>query len=73
MKYSKTCPKCGGTDILRVEDSQSAGRISLTLDWITVIPVARYVCCGCGYVESWVDKRDLWQIRAKQEKEKNKK
>lgn len=21
------------------------------------VPVARYVCCDCGYVESWVEKR----------------
>lgn len=28
------------------------------------IPVIRYVCCGCGYVENWVESpQELEEIR----------
>ncbi len=72
MKNGKTCPKCGGTEILRVEDRWDDRGINLKLSFYSEVRVARYVCCGCGYVESWVDKHDLHEVRARYEKEKAK-
>lgn len=62
MKQTKACPKCGCTELLRVEDYTPNG-ITLVLDWLTSVPVTRYVCTGCGYVESWVDERHMSDIR----------
>lgn len=59
MKTTNQCPKCGGKDIIRVPDSAHrylANSICVTrLVFVERIPVARYVCCGCGYVENWVE------------------
>ena len=62
MKNTGICPKCGGRDIVRVPDNPgrhaSGNNIytsSLTL--FGKVPVIRYVCCQCGYVENWVEER----------------
>lgn len=61
MKNSGRCPKCGSMDIVRVPDylrrytsGNNIYTTSMTL--IGKIPVIRYVCCRCGYVENWVEK-----------------
>lgn len=59
MKNTKCCPKCHSKDIVRVPDNAHrylSHSIVITRA-ITVdrIPVVRYVCCGCGYIESWVE------------------
>lgn len=74
MKQSKICPKCGGTDILRVEGhvgSHGAGNnIMLGKSIFSAVAVPRYVCCKCGYAEEWVDSNDLYQLREKLEKKR---
>ncbi len=60
MKNAKHCPKCGSQSIVRVPDNAHrylANSICITkLAYVKRIPVARYVCCDCGYVENWVEK-----------------
>ena len=60
MKNTGCCPKCHSRNIVRVPDNAHrylAHSIAIT-KVVTVerVPVARYVCCDCGYVESWVEK-----------------
>ena len=60
MKNSHTCPKCGSRDIVRIPDHPSryaSGSNIYTTRYTLLgkVPVIRYVCCGCGYVENWVD------------------
>jgi len=59
MKNTKRCPKCGSQVIVRVPDNAHrylANSICMTsLAFVKRIPVARYVCCECGYVENWVE------------------
>ena len=62
MKNTHACPKCGGREIVRVPDNPgrhaSGNNIytsSLTL--LRKVPVIRYVCLRCGYVENWVEQR----------------
>lgn len=60
MKNTKHCPKCGSTDIVRVPDHPSrhaSGNniYTSTFTLVKKIPVIRYVCCECGYVENWVE------------------
>lgn len=60
MKNTRICPKCHSADIVRVRDNPrrySSGN-SIYLSPLTLarrIPVIRYVCCECGYVENWVE------------------
>lgn len=68
MKNTNTCPKCGSRSIVRVPDNAHrylANSICITkLVTVERVPVARYVCCGCGYVENWVETRgDLDRIK----------
>ena len=73
MKQTKTCPKCGCKEILRVEDMTGDRSINLVLGWFNAVPVTRYVCTECGYVESWVDRQYMSDIRERYEKEQLKK
>lgn len=59
MKNTRCCPKCQSKNIVRVPDNAHrylSNSICIT-KFVTVerVPVARYVCCDCGYVEEWVE------------------
>ena len=60
MKQSKSCPKCGSTDLLAVEPGLYN---SFPTGFFSNARIQRYVCCRCGYAEEWVDSRDLYQLR----------
>ena len=60
MKNSSCCPKCHSENIVRVPAHQprhaSGYNIYTTrMTLLGKIPVIRYVCCNCGYVENWVE------------------
>ena len=60
MKNSRRCSKCGGSDIVRIPDRRgrcASGNNIYTSNFENFgkIPVIRYVCCSCGYVENWVE------------------
>ncbi len=69
MKHSRTCPKCTGAEIVRVEGIRGqfgSGNVIPTggLTIFSSIKVARYVCVQCGYSEEWIDSPDdLQRIR----------
>ena len=53
MKKTKVCPKCGGQDIVVIRGRDAQDRVRLPLD--DYLWAERYLCCTCGYMESWVD------------------
>lgn len=60
MKTTDCCPKCGSRDILRIPDNPSRYSSGNNIYTSTVtlfgkVRVIRYVCCGCGYVENWIE------------------
>ena len=60
MKNTGVCPKCGAKQVVRVPDNAmrySSGKniYTSTVTLAGKIPVIRYVCCACGYVENWVE------------------
>lgn len=68
MKNTARCPKCGSHNLVRVPDDAHrylSNSISITkVAWVKRVPVARYVCCDCGYVEDWVEtQKDLETLR----------
>ena len=69
MKNTKSCPKCGSTDIVRIPDNpnrHASGNNIYTSTYTLFgkIPVIRYVCCSCGYAENWVEnEEELEEIR----------
>lgn len=63
MKQTKRCPKCSGTDILRIEGTAGAygvgNNIPTGFTNFSAVLVNRYVCCACGYSEEWIDQEDI--------------
>ena len=60
MKNGSVCPKCGSRKIIRIPDNPrrhaSGNNIYTTrATLLGKIPVIRYICCDCGYVENWVE------------------
>lgn len=68
MRYSHTCPKCGSRDIITVPGKAGAygsgNYIPLGMTIFSTAPVYRYVCCGCGYTEEWIDREDIQKVKA---------
>lgn len=66
MRDSRTCPKCGCTEILRIEGSVGAhgigNNVTAGATIFASVKLPRYICCRCGYLEEWVDRQDLSQI-----------
>ena len=67
MKKTGICPKCGGTELVKVPGTASGnGRFccnEVPLGILGAAPVDRYVCCTCGYSEEWLRKSNLDDIR----------
>lgn len=69
MKRTGMCPKCGSAEIARIPDNgRYANGNNIYLRSAVVladrIPMIKYVCCDCGYVEEWIEsKADLEKIR----------
>ncbi len=67
MKNTKTCPKCMGTDIVRVDGycgAYASGNNILTGKSVfSAVNVNRYICCSCGFTEEWIDQEDIVNIK----------
>lgn len=64
MKNERKCPKCGGTDILKImTDKVDRSGTRILCGVFSVVVVPRYVCCGCGYTEEWIAKEDIPKLR----------
>lgn len=66
MKYTYQCPKCGGQEIIRIAGEVGAygSGNNIPTSTFSAITVTRYVCCGCGYSEEWIDKDQLPRLIA---------
>lgn len=68
MKRTRRCPKCGGTDILRVDGYTGAygagNNIMVGATIFSGVNVNRYICCTCGYTEEWIDREDIEKVRS---------
>lgn len=58
MKPQGKCSKCGCSEVLRVPSEigvvgGSAIRLGATM--LSAVPVTRFVCAACGFVEEWVE------------------
>jgi hypothetical protein len=60
MKNTKTCPKCKCREIVIVPGSVGlfGSGNNIPLDWLKYITVSRYLCCGCGFSEEWIENQE---------------
>lgn len=67
MKNSGRCPKCGCREILRISGKAGAygsgNNIPTGMTIFSAVPVHRYLCCGCGHSEEWVDLEDIPRLK----------
>ncbi len=74
MKNTKSCPKCGGRDLLTVPGTVGAYGVgnNILTGWTnrSAVLVHRYVCCRCGYSEEWINREDLPKLKGKFEPER---
>ena len=73
MKNTKICPKCTSDNIIRIDGycgPYGSGNNIMTGSTIfSTVNVNRYICCGCGFTEEWLDKEDIEKV-AKSKKAK---
>lgn len=62
MKDSAVCPKCGGTEILRIDGRSVIGGV-IPAGW-TGAKLNRFLCTVCGYSEEWIDQKDIAKLIA---------
>ncbi|MFP7473087.1 hypothetical protein SFC55_18950 [Niallia taxi] len=56
MKNTNICPKCKNSSIKKIAGKTYAFGVGNTIPTgFKNIPVSRYICCNCGYVEEWID------------------
>ena len=56
MKSQSKCPKCAATEIIRVPGSLWKEGSFIPMGFLhSPVPLARYVCSSCGFVEEWID------------------
>ena len=77
MKNTGVCPKCGGQEIVVMRGNLNDGsdprvRIKglLSSKPQYFVPVNRYLCCACGYLESWVNSEEFVRSGGKEYWEK---
>lgn len=36
---------------------------SISVGYLSYVPVNRYVCSSCGFTEEWIDREDLYDLQ----------
>ena len=66
MKNSKTCPKCVGSNIVRIDGYAgpygTGNNVMVGASIFSAVKVNRYICCICGFTEEWIDTKDLEKV-----------
>ena len=63
MKYTKKCPVCNCTDIVRIP-GEDCSYSEIQLNKTYAISVSKFLCNNCNYSEDWVDtKGDVQKLR----------
>jgi nitrate reductase cytochrome c-type subunit len=73
MKNTGKCCKCGSTSIAVISKQPTIIKANYYDEFIpygktllSFIPVSRYVCTDCGYIEQWVeDSENLNKVKDK--------
>lgn len=63
MKKKMICPKCGSTDIVRIDGKDDRFK-RIRLNSENEIFMSKYLCQNCNYSEEWVDtKEDIEKLK----------
>ena len=61
---TKKCPKCQSANIVKIEGviGRPGEQIQTGFFTTSAVPLNRYICCNCGFIEEWVDRENLEKI-----------
>jgi len=64
MKNSGVCSKCQSGNIVKFEGVIGRPGEQVQIGFITTsaVPMHKYVCCNCGFVEEWIDNENLEKV-----------
>ena len=66
MKRTGRCPKCEGSEIVRIDGYAgpygTGNNVMTGKSIFSAVNVNRYICLTCGYSEEWIDESDLEQV-----------
>ena len=62
MKNTKRCPKCQSDNIVKIGGDAGHSMDRVAIDFIRSVPVNRYICCTCGFIEECIDKEYLEKV-----------
>jgi ribosomal protein S27AE len=65
MLRKNKCPKCRSAKIAKVPGYAKSQSISVGILASSSVPVDRFVCLRCGFVEHWVESDEDLEIIAK--------
>ena len=66
MQYTHVCPKCHASSVVRIPGVVGPYGAAILLTTLSAVPVSRYACLNCGFVEEWIDTPDdLAKLRRK--------
>ena len=75
MKNSRICPKCEGSNIVRIDGKcgpYGVGNNIITGSTLfSAVGVDRYICLDCGYSEEWIDRESLGKIKESRHSKKS--
>jgi len=57
MKKTGQCPKCSSEEIKRVS-GENQSKIGVPTGVLSWVPVTRYICRRCGFLEEYVEGSD---------------
>ena len=65
MKNTKICTKCGSNDVVRFDGTVGAHGVgnNIYISALRAVKVNRYICCGCGFCEEWIDCEELDKVK----------
>lgn len=67
MKNTRRCPKCGSKDIVIVDGwiggGGSGNYVPLGATVFSFVNIDRYICCGCGFTEEWINIEDIEKVK----------
>ncbi len=62
MKSTGKCPKCNSESVSRLSGANQS-KIGIQTGALSWVPVTRYLCTTCGFIEQYVDgDKDLKKV-----------
>ncbi len=59
------CARCGSGNIAAVKKKAEARAVMLGMTGMGLVHPTTYICTDCGYIEEYIEEKDLEKLRKK--------